>query len=32
MKWIKKQLFNEFNIKYLGKVKIIIGWKITKDL
>lgn len=29
---IKRQLFDEFNIKDLGKVKVIIGWEIIRDL
>lgn len=31
MKWVKRQLFDEFNIKDLRKVKIIIRWKIIID-
>lgn len=32
MKWIKKQLFDEFNMMNLGEAKVIIGWEITRDL
>ena len=32
LKWLKSQLMNEFNIKDLGKAKMIIGWKISRDL
>lgn len=32
MKWVKEQLFDEFNMKDLGEAKVIIGWEITRDL
>lgn len=28
---IKKKLKKEYNIKDLGKVKMIIGWQVTQD-
>lgn len=32
IKQIKEQLFNEFNMKNLGKIKVIIEQKSTRDL
>lgn len=32
IQWIKEQLFDKFNIKDLGKTKMIIGWEIIKNL
>lgn len=32
MEWIKRELFDQFNIKDLRKAKIIIQWENTRDL
>lgn len=31
MDWIKRQVFDEFNIKDLREAKVIIEWEITRD-